>query len=641
MKTAYCLFLFLFSYVSVLPQSILDYKGVTDKPPEIAILRLTGDTSGTLPHMTVLPDTAALYKSVMGNIHHSFVGEFLETYFIAQTYLINIGELKTLQPAYLALTSNQGGFAKFGFALIQGGQIIEKPHTPYVDITVRQATSPLNRLMSFTQLYPHEMGHVLLHMLSSEDTIYNNTKNIGIHYFSLVTDYSTAFNEGFAEHIENVSRLFEDNDQIKSGILTDVEMIGRSSERYIAGFRRDFVYPVRLGYYKASMLEWYQRFEDYKRYEQAMSGDIRYKNATLPLSNIEDRLTYRNSGVALNRDELRNLVQLHATEGVINSFFTHLTTSDLSRHYLDTSFYLTFLADGRDSSGTPQEWFRPWQNQFIKYFKVFHDHVVLNNSEKSQLADFIDGYIKEFPSEEEGVKRVYKEVFHTEYSNAVPPPLWILVKDHHHRLLVLDPFGSLTVPIYTFDLNAAEKSDLQTIEGISASEAQKIVNYRAAHGFFTDLQQLKQIPDLPTECADKVISSALDIPYFEKKLVDFAPKLSLATLASGPIKYVFGRASIYFVVIFGFVYFLFLRHRSSSVKHTAGVLIKYMLLWLLFILTGMVAVLFLHPAYLYVVLLALLLALISTIVYRKNKSALFGTITFIGLMGLVVLASVI
>ncbi len=610
---------------------------------EVILMQPTGKTVDNLPEMKILKDTSELYIKTMSNIKNSFVDEFLDLYFIVQIYLKNNNKTDTIEPAYLALTKNQGGFAKFGFSILQNDGNITKPNTPYIDITEGQATQAPNKLMSFTQLYPHEMGHVFFHLLSPEDSISNNTKNVNMHFFSITTDYSTAFNEGFAEHIENISRTYEKNEDIKTGILADIEKIENSSKHSIKGFERDFNYPFRLGYYKASMLSWYQKYEDYKRHVHAFNGDVRYKNSRLNLLKIEDQLTFRNSGVGHNKNEKRNLVQLHSTEGAISSFFTHLTTSKLQTHFLDSTFYAPFLYNANaEILESPESIFTPLQNQFIKYFFVLHHHVVFNNSSKSQLIDFIDGYIQTFPSEENTVKEIYKQSLGVEYSNELPPPIWLLVKNYSHRLLVFDPFDAITVPVYTFDLNAAEIEDLQTINGITLNAAQKIVDYRDANGYFTSLEQVKKTPGLSKELINVIISSKLDNSYFEETLQDFEPKLSIGTLISKPIKYIFSRATIYFILLFGVMYFIFIKPKKPRTKQVILLFVKYFLLWILFIIIGLISVFLADGnAYLYAILLPILSVLIALLVYRKRKIELKRSLIFIGAMALLVLFSIV
>ena len=66
-------------------------------------------------------------------------------------------------------------------------------------------------------------------------------------------------------------------------------------------------------------------------------------------------MTIRNAGIRQNTDELRNVVQLLSTEGVISSFFTHLTQSELANHYLDASFYQPFLRDSTQITFSPEK----------------------------------------------------------------------------------------------------------------------------------------------------------------------------------------------------------------------------------------------------------------------------------------------
>ncbi len=607
---------------------------------EIVIMKPTGKTISDLPEMVLVPDTSSLYKSVMLNINDSFIRDFIEIYFIAGYYLKNKGKLNNPEPAYLALTGNQGGYAKTGFTLTTPEGHISKPQSPYVDITVDQATSPQNRLMSFTQLYPHELGHVIYHMISPEDSLQNNTKNVDIHFFSVITDYSTAFNEGFAEHIENVSRIYEKNDSIKAGIFADIEEIGKRSKGYIEGFGGDFKYPWRLGYYKASMLIWYQNYEDYKRYEQAMNRDIRFLSREIISSDIEDQLTYRNSGVILNRDRQRNTVQLHSTEGVVSSFFTHLTTSDLKDQFMEVDFYTTFLKDTTTVISDPEDIFTPLQNQFIKYFTVLHNYVVFNNSSRSQLIDFIEGYMKEFPSEADEINRIYYEVTGVEYNNYLPPPLWLLIPEYEHRLLVFDPFDAITVPVYTFDLNAAESADLQTIPGISDIDAGLIVNYRRNNGYFTDFEQIKNIEGLSDQAINNILDSEFDQTCFEEIMQDFEPKLSINSLLISPLLYIFSRAGIYFLVIFTAIWFLMIRKHAGCTTNTVLLVLKYLFLNVLLVIAGLLAVVLFESPLLYIALVLIAILVISVLIYRKNRQKLLRTFVFVISMGILILASV-
>jgi len=607
----------------------------------VIILEPTGKTVNGLPEMVVLQDTSTVHETVMNNINNSIIDEFLELYFIAQVYLKNKNKLDAIEPAYLALTEDQGGFARVGFAIREGTSHIIKENKPYVDIVTSVATANPGRLMSFTQLYPHELGHVIFNLLSPEDTINNNAKSVGVHYFPIVTDYSTAFDEGFAIHCENVARVFEKNETIKSGIFSDIDRVAKASEQSINGFERDLAYPFRLDYYRASMLAWYQGYENYRRYKQAISGDIRYKNSSLQLRCIKDQLSYHNSGVRLNKSEKRNIVQMHSTEGAVSSFFTHMSKSELPENYLDFSFYKDFLCDSGEEARSPQELFSPLQNQFIKYFYVLHNYVVINNSSKSQLIDFIDGYIESFPSEKNRVKEIFKDALGIEYKRELPPPLWLLVKDHSHRILVFDMFDVETVPIYTFDLNAAEIEHFLTVEGITRNDAEKIISYRNENGFFTGLEQLKDIPNIRPEAIDKIISAEFDQDYYDKVYQDFELELNISKLILNPLQHLFYRASFYYLIIFGIVFFFLIKRGNPTVKESAVLFVKYFFFWMLFVLAGLISVLLFNQAYFYIIIFSILMAILALAIYRKRKEKRLRTLLFIGVMCIAIIASII
>lgn len=614
---------------------------IPDSLHRVVLMKPTGKMIDDLPEMVSVEDTTQVYQTVFKTIENSFVSEFLDLYFLAQVYLRNHGKTETVEPAYIALTENQGGFAKTGFALRDGEKTVIKPRSPYVDITTGQATAPPERLMSFTQLYPHEMGHVLYHMLSPEDSLENNTFNVDMHFFSIVTDFSTAFNEGFAEHIENVSRMREKNEAIREGIFADVERIGRASRHSISGFKKDFKYPFRLGYYKASMLNWYQKYEDYKRHVHAISGDVRFQNAVLPLRNAEDQLTYRNSGVELDKGAPRNYVQLMSSEGAVSAFFTHLTDSDLAGRYADKEFYRKFLWDSTLIQLPPGQLFSPVQNQFLKYMHVLHNHVVFNNSSNAQLTDFIDGYMLDFPSEAPQVREIFRKALGVAYTNDLPPPLWILVREHKHRLLVFDPFDAITVPLYTFDLNAAQAEDLMTIEGLTREDAATIINYRDTHGFFTSWEAIENIPGVPQQVRQVIVSSALDKAYFEETLEGFEPELSIASLIASPLKYIMTRAAVYFFLLFGVFYFAFLRGKTGAGKSFL-LFLRYFLLWISLVLAGLIAVFMVErQAFWYVLGFAGITALLPVITYRRKPDKKYRTLVFTGLMLALIFLSVL
>lgn len=615
-------------FALLLPFLALAQPTLPDSLRRIVILQPVGETADGLPEMAAVPDTAQLHRTAMQAIGGTFAREIIDLYFLAQVYLKNKGERKAIEPAYLALTQNQGGYARFGFYLQGEGPM---PHTPYIDIVENTIQAPMDRLMSFTQLYPHEMGHVIYRLLSSDSTREEKSRSVDMHYFPVMTDYGVAFNEGFAEHIENAARLFEPNDSIKAGIFADIRKAQEKKPRYIRGFENDFRQPLRLGYYKATMILWYQRLEDLRRYEQGMDGTVRFKSESLEQGSIEDRLTFRNSGLVFTT-EPRNRPQLLATEGVVSHFFTRLLESKLPTAYREPEFYRPFLYDTTLQAGNPQELFPPLQNLFLKYFAVLHDFVAFEHSGSAQSLDFLEGYCRAFPEEKEAMEQVFQNAF-SESHRYLPPEVWLMAKGHEHRLLLLDAFGAITVPVYTFDLNRAEPEDLLTLPGITEQDAKSILKHRRKHGFFHSLADAAAAAGLSAEGQAALRAAAFDQPYFDALP---EPQLDITALLITPVKRLLLHALPYLAAIWLLVFVLSREERPLSYKALAGRAVGYALLWLLFVTAGLgTLVVSSRPLTWFLPFLALTL-LLAVVIYRKKPGALRRSLAAIGAMGLLV-----
>jgi len=84
-----------------------------------------------------------------------------------------------------------------------------------------------------------------------------------------------------------------------------------------------------------------------------------------------------------------------------------------------------------------------------------------------------------------------------------------------------------------------------------------------------------------------------------------------------------------------------IKRRKPTVKQTELLFFKYLLLWVLFFLAGIVAVFLAEHAYLYIILFSILLSLITLLLYRKKRTKKLTTLFSIGLMSLAILLSII
>lgn len=583
---------------------------------ELLLIEPTDTIINGTPGMRAVERDSPVYRFTDSIVRISFAGEAVRLYYLVQQYLVNTRELTKTHPAYLGVTHQQGGFARKGFYLQEpDGTYSDETSAHYVDLTASNITALPGQLESITQLYPHELAHILLEMLSSSGSAEMNSFNVNMHYFSIITDYNTAFNEGFAEHIENVSVLNEPESSIKKGKYASMQDVLPFLMMHIRGFKHDFIWPFRVGYYKAAMLIWYQQFENYKRYAHAVSDNAAFLNSCPELGSTRSMITWRNTGIEQDPEKRKNLVQRMATEGFVSTFFTHLAMSDLPKIYRPAAFYKDFLADTLKQINPEQE-FSPLQNLFLKYFYVCHHYVNLKKSSAAQLMDFIDGYMIEFPDEACIIKRVYREVSGEDYSGELPPPLWMLVKNYKYPVMVMDPYGATSIPFYTFDLNAAEPEDLMTIDGIDRESAEKIIAFRNRSGLFHSMDELNNIPGLGKSVTDKLLANKMDETIFNAVPEN---KLNVSDLIISLLSHLFKNGMMWFLLI-GLA-LIGLNYKDKSKKELIFKLIKYLALWIIFLCAGLAAVVIQVNPYVFLLVFLLLTLSIAAFILRKNKPA--------------------
>jgi DNA uptake protein ComE-like DNA-binding protein len=116
---------------------------------------------------------------------------------------------QAVQPTWLLLTEEEGGFAKRGFWLRIDGRdrLVDQP---YVALVVDSGSVGDG---SFEEIFAHEAGHVLLRRLIPHLPAGMSRLN---HGSLTVTDDPTAFDEGFAIHFQTLSRLMTVNAKLKA-----------------------------------------------------------------------------------------------------------------------------------------------------------------------------------------------------------------------------------------------------------------------------------------------------------------------------------------------------------------------------------------------------------------------------------------
>lgn len=277
--------------------------------PKIVLLKGTEETKDGKPVYEPMEEN----KDFIQLTHNSFIKKSLKLYSEAQKY--STLEEKNM---YFAFKENSGCYGDVGFYLKKDSQLYDKTKSPYIELSTWQLKN-FGALESITQILPHEMGHVIQKILTSKDEEIKQ-KSVDMHYSNIITEYSTAFSEGFGEHFEVVSRMYEENSRIKNSIYRDIDRTINFTKPMISGGNRDFLFPLRLDYYREFSPFWQQNYENLKRHELGLNGDGKYKNFTYDFSDAEKTILYRNMGMSQDKSKIKSLEQSLSTEIVISNF---------------------------------------------------------------------------------------------------------------------------------------------------------------------------------------------------------------------------------------------------------------------------------------------------------------------------------
>jgi len=147
------------------------------------------DPAGHAAPVVTRVRSGGLYEQVQREAREGFLGTVLALDESAQ----RIAGATTPTPTWLYLSAEDGGFARRGFWLEENGRrrFVDEL---FVDLVVDADTIADS---GFEEIFSHEMGHVFLRRLMP-GLPYGWSRTP--HSSMSVTDYPTAFDEGFATH---------------------------------------------------------------------------------------------------------------------------------------------------------------------------------------------------------------------------------------------------------------------------------------------------------------------------------------------------------------------------------------------------------------------------------------------------------
>jgi DNA uptake protein ComE-like DNA-binding protein len=416
-------------------------------------------------------------------------------------------ELKA--PMYLLLSEEEGGFARHGFWLESADGKRELVMVQYVDLAVNEAGVEDGTL---EEIFPHELAHLILRSFFGERFAGPSVK---MHQSMSVTDYQTAFDEGYAEHFQPLVRDNTHNRHLQA--LT----WGKGA------LDRD--------------LFWLSRVDQQLRTD-GIKRNLFVHRKTIPASALDDGdryLIFTDSETSPDflHDELKSGQEMMASEGVISTLFYRIVNDDRLRSgYRDAGFYQSFFP-----SGLPPDIrtaVTPYENVNLKLFAAMRQVALRASLEGPPMIAIVDQYAKLFPNE---AKAIYDDFLSTTYcatvsqetvtaferalksgrrgdpqafradskaafaasSNSeklvestlplganVGPELWLL--NSEFKIAGAYWQKDRTQPL-TINLNTATEGELMTISDINLSLARRIVTERRNRGFFESVDDLQPI----------------------------------------------------------------------------------------------------------------------------------------------------
>lgn len=412
-------------------------------------------------------------------------GRLVRAYRLEQQWLA-ARDGRAIEPAYLLLSSNQGGFARTGFCLDDE----PKPQAGFVDLPASQRLS--GAFGAVDQIFPHEQLHVILHQLAGEVPTGGANQ---VHAIGVRTDPHVAFNEGFAEHIQVMAVDDPEAQPDTAALRSDVAPRARA-DRQLDAYRRTLVArwaPAarpRLGF-----VLWFGSAEQVLRYHGVKDNRFAFAPA-IPERLLEPGDPY---GAYLLDNVMpgdagqprKSQGRLRATEGVVSAFFLRLVNAaPAQQRREDAAFYRAF---GTRAAAVP-----PVENAYLKVFTVMAE------ARTYDVVAFARAYRARFPAEAATVQRVADEIGLDLEHDA--PEVWMLNNAFTTGTTLFDQYRGIP-RAHTFDLNAASLVDLLGVPGMTQAAANAIL----AGGPYLAPSDLEGVAGVPTGLAAEFTRMSSDM----------------------------------------------------------------------------------------------------------------------------------
>jgi DNA uptake protein ComE-like DNA-binding protein len=373
------------------------------------------------------------------------------------------------QPAssFLLVAKTQGGFARRGFWLADAKSNLVWHADPYIDMALDRGSVDDG---SFEEEFAHELGHVLLRRLIPR--LPNGMSRVA-HSSLAITDYPTAFDEGFAIHMQGLARQLTQNAKLKA-------------------LDRGMPFKPFLPY-------WHSHLDRSLRL-QGMRGNL-FIHRQLP-----DTVNVGDATALFDLAHFKNGQQMLSSEGVLATLFYHLQlantdTATLAERYRSLLVSLRALHGQKLISGTPL--FMNLVNAHVQRvptdrarwlstvleltYGATAGNLVLRDLTKLSVLgqEGREEFAAALKQARAALAELTAQVARSpaRLGAALGPELWLASKQ-----------GEAEV---TLNLNTAEKANILAVLGMESGDADLLLANRATQGPFADVADVAKRRSLP------------------------------------------------------------------------------------------------------------------------------------------------
>jgi hypothetical protein len=379
---------------------------------------------------------------------------------------------QALQPSWLLLTEEEGGFAKRGFWLRESGRdrLVDQPYVALVTDAASIADG------SFEEIFSHELGHVLLRRLLPRLPAGMSRVN---HGSLTVTDDPTALDEGFAIHFQGLSRLLTANPALKA---------------HDAGLEDKALTPL-----------WQSNVDGTYRIDGVRRNWFIHRQLLPP--GDDDAMARRANSSAFDVASLKNGNQMMASEGVVATLFYRALATHPSVARYASLFRALQRLNGRDlQPDSPllpllaQDWMVTDPLQGRRFLQIFVE---------TTYGATIENTLPQTTMALARIGRIGRQADFVEQLRGARAQLAALIERVNRQPALLT--GALgpalwlagTGPVLV-NLNTAEADELAVLDQGLAGPAARIVAERDAHGPYQSLRDLAQRAGLVAPLADRL-----------------------------------------------------------------------------------------------------------------------------------------